>query len=91
MPKEPCAEKTINGTLKEIFLTSWAFVIYAAIFSWFSFGWLAAQIWRFGGFSFDFTAMDVIRAAVGFAGFFVCVFISFKMQQKTCKECEAVE
>ena len=91
MSKEPCTKKTIKGTLKEVFLTSCTFVVYATIFSWFSFGWLAAQVWRFGGFSFNFSAIDITRLAVGFVGFCVCIFIHFKMARKSCKECEVIE
>ena len=91
MQKKPCTKKTIKRTLTEIFISSWAFVVYGTIFSWFSFGWLAAQIWRFGGLSFDFSAMDITRVAVGFVGCFVCIFILFKRARKSCKECEATE
>ena len=85
MSKEPCTKKAIKETLKEIFLTNWAFVAYATFFSWFSFGWLAAQIWRFGGFSFTFAALDITRLAVGFVGFSVCIFILFVMARKSCE------
>ena len=91
MQKEPCTTKTIKRTLTEIFLSSSAFIVYSAVFSWFSFGWIAAQIWRFGGLSFDFSAMDITRVAVGIVGCFVCIFISFKTARKSCKECEATE
>ena len=32
MSKKPCTKKTIKETLKEIFLTSWAFTGYATFF-----------------------------------------------------------
>ena len=89
MPKEPCTKKTIKGTLKEIFLASWAFVAYVGFFSWLSFGWIATQIWRFGGFSFTLSASDFIRLAVGFVGFFVCVFTLFITARKSCRDCKA--
>ena len=91
MSNEPCTKKRINETLKEIFLTSWAFVVYATVFSWFSFGWLAVQIWRVGGLSFTLSALDIIRLAVGFVGFSVCILVLFKMAQRSYKKCEVAK
>ena len=83
--KEPCIKKTLKETLKEIFLTSWAFVAYAAFFSWFSIGWLAAQIWRFGGLSFTLSTLDLTRLVVGCIGLFVCVFVVSKWHESHVK------
>ena len=85
MSNKSCLKKT----MKEIFLTDWAFAIYAVLFSWFSgIGSLAAQVWRFGGFSFALSTLDVARLAIGLVGFSVCIFICFKMgRNKLCKEC----
>jgi hypothetical protein len=76
--------------MKEILLTDWAFAIYAVLFSLFSgIGSLAAQIWRFGGFSFTLSTFDIVRLIVGLVGFSVCIFICFKIGRKSCKDCEA--
>ena len=88
MSKDSCTK----AQLKKIFLTDWAFVAYAILFAWLSgFGSLLAQIWSIGGLSFTLSALDIGRLAVGFVGFVVCIFILFKMERKSCKECEVTK
>jgi len=88
MSKESCTKEQ----LKKIFLTDWAFVAYAMLFAWLSgFGPLLSQVWRVGGLSFTLSTLDIARLAVGFVGFLVCIFILFKMQRNSCKECEVTK